>query len=92
LLFYTWTKASKVIYGAGVASLIECRDSIRKVRNPWFDSRCTSASLCPWEIYLMLFLILLWGQTVYPLWWPRLTNNMQTEQEAVLEWYDRHRA
>jgi len=34
------------------------RASNRKVAKPWFDSRCGSASLCPWERYLMLFLTL----------------------------------
>jgi len=30
----------------------------RKVAKSWFVSRCSSASLCPWERHLMLFLIL----------------------------------
>jgi len=34
----------------------------------------------------------LWGQAVYPLWWPSLTKDMQTEQLLCWEWYDRHRA
>jgi len=47
------------------------------VAKPQFDSRCGSASLCPWERHLMLFPIL--GQAVYPLWWPCRTKDMQTE-------------
>jgi len=34
--------------------------------------------LCLSERHLML--ISLWGQAVYPLWWPSLTKDMQTEQ------------
>jgi len=30
----------------------------RKVTKPWFDSRCGSALLCPWERYLMQLLTL----------------------------------
>jgi len=41
-----------------VTQLVEYRASNRKVAKPWFDSRCGSASLCPWEIHLMLFPIL----------------------------------
>jgi len=62
----------------GMAQLVERRASNRKVAKPWFDSRCGSASLCPWEGHLMLFYIL--GPTVYPLLWPNLTKDMQTEQ------------
>jgi len=60
---------------------IECRAN-QKTAKPWFDSRCDSASLCPWERPLMLFSS--WGQAVYPLWWPSLTKGMQTQQ--LLRW------
>jgi len=30
----------------------------RTITKTWFDSRCGSASLCPWS------------QGVYPSWWP----------------------
>jgi len=42
----------------GVAQLVEGQASNRKVAKPWFNSRCGSASLCLWEIHLMLCLIL----------------------------------
>jgi len=60
---------------------VKRRASNRKVAKPWFDSRCGSASLCPWEKHSMLFPT--WGQAVYPLWWPSLTKDMQTEQLCV---------
>jgi len=42
----------------GVALLVECQASNRKVAKRWLDSRCGSTSLCLWERYLMLFFIL----------------------------------
>jgi len=38
--------------------LVEHQASNRKLAKPWFDSRCSSASLNPWKRHLMLFPIL----------------------------------
>jgi len=53
----------------------------RKVAKPWFNSRCGSALLCPWERHLMLSPIL--GPSNLPVvvgWWSIVTKAMQTEQ------------
>jgi len=39
----------RLMVGGGVGQLVERRDSSRKVAKPWFDFRCNSTSLCPWE-------------------------------------------
>jgi len=54
------------------SSIVECRASNWKVAKPWFDFRCGSVSLCPWERHLML--LPTWGQAVYPLWWLSLSK------------------
>jgi len=61
-----------------VAQLAERRASNRKIAKPWFDFRCGSASLCPWERHLTQSPIL--GPNSVPLWWPSLTKDIQTEQ------------
>jgi len=45
---YLWKQISD-LDGGGVAQLVERLACNRKVTKPWFDSRCGSASLCPWE-------------------------------------------
>jgi len=60
-----------------MAQLVKCRACNRKVAKPLFDSRCSSASLCPWERHLMLFPT--WGQAVLHVLVARLTKDMQTQ-------------
>ena len=55
---------------------------IKKVADPWFESRSGNASLCPWERHFTL--ISHWGRAVYPLWWPSLTKDLQTEPKKML--------
>jgi len=51
--------------------------SNRKIVKPWFDSLCGSASLCPCK---GKYCFPPWTQAIYPLWWPSLTKDVQTEQ------------
>ena len=57
-------------------SMVERRVSDRKVANPWFDSLSGNTSLYSWKRQFKL--ICHWGQAVYPLWWPRMTKDLQT--------------
>jgi len=57
---------------------------------PRFDSRCGSASLCPWERHLMLFHILRPSSLPVVVAYP---DERHTNRTASLwEWYDRHKA
>ena len=62
--------------------LVERYASDRKVADPWFDSQTGNASLCPRERHFAL--IFHCGQALFPLWWPSLTKDLQTEHEKVL--------
>jgi len=58
-------------------------DNREKLRNYWCNSRCGSASLCPWERHLMLLLIL--GPGNLPVVVAQLTKYMQ-QNRSILEW------
>jgi len=66
------------------AQLIECRASNRKVAKPWFDSRCDSASLCPWERHLILFPTL--GPSSLPIVVTQPDERHANRTASMLEW------
>ena len=69
------------------SSVVEKRDCERKVTGPWFDSRTGNGSLCPWKRHLMLISHSeqsTHAQAVYPLWWPSLIKDLQTEPKKLL--------
>jgi len=81
----------QTISNGGVAQLVERRASNRKVTKPRFlDSRCGSASLCPWENHFMLFSTL--GPSSLPVVASHPDERHANKIPSTLEWYDRHRA
>jgi len=57
---------------------------------PWFDSRCGSALLCPWERHLKLFPTL--GPSSLPVVVAQHDERHANSTATVMEWYDKHRA
>jgi len=55
-----------------------------------FDSRCGSASLCPWERHSMLFSTL--GPNSLPVVVTQPDERHANRTASVLEWNDRHKA
>jgi len=68
-----------------VAQLVEHRASNWKIAKPWFDSRCGSASLCPWETHSILFPIL--GPSSLPVVVVQPDERQANRTASVLEWY-----
>jgi len=66
-------------------------ERLRQVAKPWFDSRCGSTSLCPWERHLMLFPTLGPISQLFVVVQPDERHANRTVA-SVLGWYDRHRA
>jgi len=73
-----------------VTHLAERWASYRKVAKPWFDYRCGSVSLCPWERHTCVSYLGTKQSTHCggPAWRKTCKQN----SFCVGVWYDRHRA